>query len=223
MALLALAVAGRFAQEDYLELRYSSAAPDYPRTEQPSVELGQGLGAAYDWARDTRDENIGALGHDGGAVPVRALGPGRHRTTSATSASAATAGRSKRSPSVPSGSRRINNGDYDYVITTPAYDQDDSRGGRGPGPGILGRGGADNVRTVAGAGLVDVWQLTGPLDPIACGKVKQPVVPVAELAGRRLLPSAEWAIRSTTRSTNGRRATAGCGSSPRRIPAERVG
>src|SRR3954454_9366247 len=43
-ALIVLAIFGRFAQDHYLDERYSSTAPDYPKTEQPAVELGQGLG-----------------------------------------------------------------------------------------------------------------------------------------------------------------------------------
>ena len=61
-AVIALAIGGRFVQDHYLDERYSSAAPDYPKTEQPSVELGQGLGAAYDWARSTHDAKIGLSG-----------------------------------------------------------------------------------------------------------------------------------------------------------------
>ena len=74
--MLLLAGARRAAQQDYLELRYSSRAPDYPRDEQPAVELGQGLGVAYDWARGTEDARIGARRHHRRPVPVRALGPG---------------------------------------------------------------------------------------------------------------------------------------------------
>jgi hypothetical protein len=63
---IALAVFGRFAQEDYLDQRYSSTAPHYPSgDENPSVELGQGLGAAYDWARGLHDQRIGLSGTTG--------------------------------------------------------------------------------------------------------------------------------------------------------------
>jgi hypothetical protein len=79
-AVIGLAVAGRFSQEDYLELRYSSAAPDYPRTEQPAIELRQGA----------------------------------------------------------------------WIEVEPT------------------------VRRVAGAGLVDVWELAGPLDPATCNAIAPP-------------------------------------------------
>jgi hypothetical protein len=61
-AVIALGIFGRLAQSHYLHERYSSAAPDYPKTEQPAVELGQGLGAAYDWARGTGDLRIALSG-----------------------------------------------------------------------------------------------------------------------------------------------------------------
>src|SRR5262249_59769336 len=62
LVVIALAVAGRFAQNHYLDQRYSSSAPDYPKTEQPAVELGQGLGAAYEWARETHGLKIALSG-----------------------------------------------------------------------------------------------------------------------------------------------------------------
>jgi hypothetical protein len=69
----------------------------------------------------------------------------------------------------------LNRGDYDYVITTPRYDQDN------PAADVVPVeqswiAAAGNVSRVAGANLVDVWQVTGPLDPAACGKVAQPTV-----------------------------------------------
>jgi hypothetical protein len=177
-ALLALAVAGRFAQEDYLSLRYSSAAPDYPRTEQPSIELGQGLGAAYDWARTTRDQNIALSGTMGalfqyglwgqdGSNEVRYIGARGDR------------GSFEEIAECPEWVREINTGDYDFIITTPTYNQDAPEKDTLPVQQSWVAAGR-NVRKVAGENLVSVWQLTGPLDPIACAKVKQPVAPVPD-------------------------------------------
>src|SRR3954468_15436290 len=57
--LIALAVGGRFVQDHYLDQCYSTSAPDYPKPpEHPAAELGQGLGAAYEWARGTHDVKI---------------------------------------------------------------------------------------------------------------------------------------------------------------------
>src|SRR5262249_34923473 len=122
--LIALAVFGRFAQSDYLDQRYSSAAPDYPRTEQPAVELGQGLGAAYDWARDTSGFRIGlsgprgALSHYGlwgadSSNDVRYIGAKGPR------------GSFNDIPTCPEWIAAVNDGRYSYVIPTPTYHQDD--------------------------------------------------------------------------------------------------
>lgn len=178
VALVALAVVGRLSQEDYLQLRYSSAAPDYPRTEQPSIELGQGLGAAYDWARTTRDQNIALSGTMGalfqyglwgqdGSNDVRYIGQRGDR------------GSFEEIAECPEWIGEINSGEYDYVITTPTYIQDAPQKDVRPVQQSWVAAGR-NVKKVVGVGLVSIWQLTGPLDPIACGKVKQSVAPVPD-------------------------------------------
>ena len=73
-AVIALAVFGRMAQTHYLDERYSSTAPDYPKTEQPAVELNQGLGAAYDWARHPQTCRIALSGTMGALFQYAALG-----------------------------------------------------------------------------------------------------------------------------------------------------
>ena len=168
VVLIALAVVGRSEQEDYLDLRYSSAAPDYPQAEHPAVELGQGLGAAYDWARTTRGQSIALSGTLGALFQyglwgedatneVRYIG---HRGDR---------GSFEEIPECPEFIGAINGGDYDYVITTPTYNQDNPALDKVPVQRFWVEGGR-NVQRVAGAGLVDVWQLTGPLDPIACAR-----------------------------------------------------
>jgi hypothetical protein len=165
-ALIGLAVLGRFAQDDYLESRYSSAAPDYPRTEQPAVELGQGLGAAYDWARETHDLSIALSGTMGALFQyglwgwnssndVRYIGQhGPH-------------GSFYEIAQCPEFIAALNDGAYDYVITTPAYHQDNPAADTAPiQRDWISRSGS--VQRVAGANLVDVWKVTGPLDPLAC-------------------------------------------------------
>jgi hypothetical protein len=171
-ALIALAVAGRLAQTDYLDQRYSSAAPHYPTNEQPAVELGQGLGAAYDWAADTHDLRIALSGTMGalfqyglwgedGSNDVRYIGQHGPR------------GSFDEIPECPEWIGALNDGDYDYVITTPTYHQDDPAADTTP----VQRSwisGAVSIQRVAGAGLVDVWKITGPLDPIACAQAPPP-------------------------------------------------
>ena len=113
--LIALAVGGRFVQDHYLDERYSSTAPDYPKTEQPAVELGQGLGAAYDWARGTHDVEDRPLRNDGSALPVRALGLGLEQRRHATSASTGPRGSFNEIPGCPEWIAALNDGNYDYV------------------------------------------------------------------------------------------------------------
>jgi hypothetical protein len=165
-AVIALAVFGRFAQEDYLELRYSSAAPQYPRTEHPGTELGQGLDAAYDWARSTRDRRIalsGTLGAlfqyglwgEGASNEVVYLGQKEER------------GSFEEIAECPEWIGAINSGDFDFVVTTPTYNQDNPAADTAPVQRSWIENGG-NVGRVGGAGLVDVWQITGPVDPNAC-------------------------------------------------------
>jgi hypothetical protein len=165
-AVIVLAAFGRIAQKHYLDERYSSAAPDYPKTEQPAVELGQGLGAAYEWARGTHDLRIALSGTMGALFQyglwgwdssndVRYLGQKGPR------------GSFDEITTCPEWIGALNNGDYQYVVTTPTYHQDDPAADTAP----IQRewiSHAGDVQHVAGAGLVDVWRITGPLDPLAC-------------------------------------------------------
>ena len=53
------------------------------------------------------------------------------------------------------------------MVTTPTYHQDDPAADTAPVQrDWISRAG--NVQHVAGAGLVDIWKITGPLDPLAC-------------------------------------------------------
>jgi hypothetical protein len=166
VALIALAVAGRFAQSHYLDERYSSTAPDYPRTEQPAVELGQGLGAAYDWARGTGGLNI-ALSGTMGAMFQYGLWGGDSSNEVTYIGEHGPRGSFNEIPECPEWIAALNDGDYDYVVTTPTYHQDNPAADTAPVQrDWISRAG--NVTRVAGAGLVDVWKVTGPLDPIAC-------------------------------------------------------
>jgi hypothetical protein len=165
-------VAGRFSQEDYLELRYSSAAPDYPRTEQPAIELRQGLGAAYDWARGIRNQEIALSGTTGALFQYGLWGPDSSNPV-AYLGEKGDRGSFREIAECPEFVAAINTGDYDFVVTTPAYNQDD------PEAATVPRERAwievePTVRRVAGAGLVDVWELAGPLDPATCNAIAPP-------------------------------------------------
>ena len=123
-ALIALAVFGRMAQTHYLDERYSSAAPDYPKTEQPAVELNQGLGAAYDWAREARGLHI-ALSGTMGALFQYGLWGGDSSNSVTYIGKKGPRGSFNEIPECPEWIAALNDGDYDYVITTPTYHQDD--------------------------------------------------------------------------------------------------
>ena len=70
-------------------------------------------------------------------------------------------------PECPEWIGALNDGDYDYVVTTPTFHQDNPAADTAPVQrNWISRAG--NVQHVAGAGLVDVWKITGPLDPLAC-------------------------------------------------------
>jgi hypothetical protein len=167
VALIALAVLGRFAQDHYLDDRYSSAAPHYPRPpEHPSVELGQGLGAAYDWARGTRDLKV-ALSGTLGALFQYGLWGWNSSNDVRYVGEKGPRGSFDEIPQCPEFIGALNDGDYDYVVTTPTYHQDNPAADTAPVQrDWISRAG--NVQRVAGANLVDVWRVTGPLDPLAC-------------------------------------------------------
>jgi hypothetical protein len=168
VAILALAVAGRAAQDDYLDLRYSSRAPDYPRDEQPSVELQQGLGAAYDWARASSGLRVALSGTTGALFQyglwgedssneVRYVGERRER------------GAFGEIDECAEWIAAVNAGGYDFIVTTPAYDQDDPESAVPPVE-FTWLESAGTARRIGGTGLVDIWELgAGPLDPAACG------------------------------------------------------
>ncbi|MGA8216944.1 MAG: hypothetical protein WB771_00120 [Solirubrobacterales bacterium] len=165
-ALIALAIFGRMAQTHYLEERYSSTASDYPKTEQPAVELGQGLGAAYDWANGTHDLRI-ALSGTMGALFQYPLWGGDSSNSVTYIGNHGPRGSFTEIPECPEWIGALNDGGYDYVVTTPTYHQDDPAADTAPVQREwISHGG--NVQRVAGAGLVDVWKITGPLDPLAC-------------------------------------------------------
>jgi hypothetical protein len=174
-AVIVLAIFGRMAQTHYLAERYSPKAPDYPTTEQPAVELGQGLGAAYDWARDARGLRIALSGTMGALFQYGLWGPDSSDQVTYIGEKGSR-GSFNEIPECPEFIAALNDGDYDYVITTPTYHQDDPAADTAPVQrDWLSHAG--NVRLVAAAGLVDIWRITGPLDPHACVAVTAGIPP----------------------------------------------
>jgi hypothetical protein len=166
VAAIVLAVIGRLAQEDYQELRYSSAAPDYPSDEQPAIELGQGLGVAYDWARGVENASIGLSGTTGALFQYGLWGPDSSNEVRYIGARG-DRGSFGEIAECPEWIGAINAGDYAYLVTTPAYDQDNPESATTPVESVWLQA-SRGARHLAGTGLVDVWQVAGPLDPAAC-------------------------------------------------------
>ena len=165
-ALIIAAGFGRLAQTHYLDERYSSAAPDYPKTEQPSVELGQGLGAAYDWARGTKNLRIALSGTEGALFQYGLWGADSSNQVTYLGQKGPR-GSFNEITTCPEWIGALNNGSFDYVVTTPTYHQDNPAADTAPAERRwISRAG--NVQHIAGANLVDVWRITGPLDPNAC-------------------------------------------------------
>jgi hypothetical protein len=165
-AILGLALLGRNAQQDYLSQRYSSTAPGHLRPdEHPSTELSHGLDAAFDRLRETSAQRIALSGAEGAFYQyglwgkdssnrVRYLGRRGDR------------GSFHPVAGCPEYLAAINDGEFDYVVTTPSYDQDAPTSATAPVErGWLAAAGAERV---AGGDLVDVWRPAGPLDPSTC-------------------------------------------------------
>jgi hypothetical protein len=177
VAVIGLVFVAKGARDDYLDLRYSVSAPDYPVDEQPAVELAQGLGGAYQWARGIDGSRIALSGTTGALFQyglwglestndVEFIGERGDRGAFAEHAEC------------PEWIGAVNDGDFDYVVTTPAYDQDDPERATRPVESFwleaspnLTRLTPPPPKRIPGADdppLVDIWRLDGPVDPIAC-------------------------------------------------------
>lgn len=157
-------VAGKPAAGDYLDGRYALDAPGYPRDRHPATELSQGLGEAFDWARGIEDSRIALTGTLGGLFQyglwgleasneVRYLG---ERGDRGSFGELSCAGRL-----VAAGEG------FDYLVTTPDYDQDDPEGSVPPPERAALLASPAAVRVATGP-LVDVWRLDGAPTPRLC-------------------------------------------------------
>ena len=180
--LLGLLAVGKFAREDYLDLRYSTAAPGFPVAEQPALELAQGLGPAYEWARDVEDSKVALSGTTGALFQYGLWGRessnevtfiGRREERAAFNEYA----------ECPEWIAALDDGGYDYLVTTPAYDQDNPGAATQPVEFSWISGAAEASRITrpptelpiespdpgySGPPLIDVWELNGPIDPATC-------------------------------------------------------
>lgn len=194
VCLAPLAVAGRAAQDRYLEHRYSSEAPGYPTAEQPAIELDQGLGAAYDWARGVEDARIGLAGTTGALFQyglwgldssneVRFIGERLDR------------GAFAEYERCPDWIEAVNEGDFDYVVTTPEYDQDDPESAQTPVefPWLLLQPHAIRVplEPVPARSLVAVWRIDGALDSTLCPSGRALTVTMQQIESSKRVPAAK--------------------------------
>jgi len=166
VAIAALVVGGAFAQDRYLDNRYSSAAPDYPEDGHPSIELEQGLGGAYDFARAISGARIGLSGTTGALFQYGLWGRDSDNSVSYIG-ERGSRGSFHEITECPEWVAAVNTGDFDYLVTTPAYDQDNPEAATAPVE-KLWLDGAVGARHVAGNGLVAIWELRGAIDPAAC-------------------------------------------------------
>jgi len=185
LPLLGLLALGKFAREDYLDLRYSTAAPGFPVAEQPALELAQGLGPAYEWARDVEDSKVALSGTTGALFQYGLWGRESSNEVTFIGRREERAAFNEYSE-CPDWIAALNDGGYDYLVTTPAYDQDNPGAATQPVEFLWISGAAEASRITrpptelpiespdpgySGPPLVDVWELNGPIDPATCAGV----------------------------------------------------
>ena len=182
LPLLGLLALGKFAREDYLDLRYSTAAPGFPVAEQPALELAQGLGPAYEWARDVEDSKVALSGTTGALFQYGLWGKESSNEVTFIGRREERAAFNEYSE-CPEWIAALNDGGYDYLVTTPAYDQDNPGAATQPVEFLWISGAPEASRITrpptelpiessdpgySGPPLVDVWELNGPIDPATC-------------------------------------------------------
>jgi hypothetical protein len=175
-AVLALAIAagGWAKQDDYFDHRYE-------RPEDFRFQLDE----AVRWANPTSGLRIGVAGTSGAynqygfygdAVDNHVQYVGRHLPEADFQAI----------ESCPAFRQAVNDGDYDYLVTTPELDLNDpSTASPSPERGWVS--GDPAAEEVLRSGRVAVFRITGPLTPSGCGKQNRrgpPSQPGASSAGQ---------------------------------------
>jgi hypothetical protein len=173
MLVLAIAVVGWVKQDHYFAHRYA-------RAEDFRFQLDD----AVRWAKPTSDLRIGVAGTSGAYNQYGFYGDevsnyvqyiGRHLPEADFRAI----------ESCPGFRRAVNDGHYDYLITTPDLDLNNpSSAGPSPERGWLK--GDPAVQPVRSSGRVTVWRITEELSPQGCAK-----------ANRRRAPSQPGGSAST--------------------------
>jgi hypothetical protein len=160
MLVLAIAAVGWARHDAYFDHRYN-------RPEDFRFQLDD----AVRWAKPTSDQRIAVAGTSGAynqygfygdAVSNYVQYVGRHLPEADFRAIT----------SCPDFRRAVNDGNYDYLITTPALDLNDpSTASASPERGwVIGDPAAEEV---VHAGRVSVFRITGDLAPNGCGKANR--------------------------------------------------
>jgi hypothetical protein len=169
---LVLAVVGRSTEDTYLDYRYSSASPDFPREEHlpgagagSEIQLEHGLGGANDWARGVAEARIALTGTEVALFQYGLWGLDSSNEVSYLGRRG-DRGSFEALDGCPEFVEALGAGDYDYLVTSPYFDQDRPRESTLPPEHFwLERSGAERV---AGGPLIEVWALDRPLDARVC-------------------------------------------------------
>jgi hypothetical protein len=165
-AVLALAIAavGWAKQDDYLDHRYD-------RSEDFRFQLDE----AVRWAKPTSGLRIGVAGTSGAYNQYGFYGDdvdnyvqyvGRHLPEADFRAI----------ERCPAFRQAVNDGDFDYLITTPTLDLNNPATAS-PSPERGWVSGDPAVQEIVGSGRVSVFRITGQLSPGACGKANRRAPP----------------------------------------------
>ena len=170
-ALAALAIAvvalGYPLQRHYLEGRFANDGP--PDTRIPGMDLD----SAYRWARGVEDARIGLAGTTAGFAGYGFYGPDLSNRVIYLG-EAGSHGAFNAIPTCQRFRAAVNAADLDYLVTSPFLNF------LHPGKPIASPEarwlrGEDAVRPLLHEGPVTVWEVTGELDPAACGPANAPL------------------------------------------------
>ena len=162
-ALAAIAISlGYTEQRDYVRGRYASSFP----TTYPRQILEAGLGDTFRWASNVRDSKIALAGTTGALFQYGLYGPDASNRVEFV-------GRAG-----PHGSfapivgcadwrRAVNEGDYDYLVTTPILNQR-RESEEIPSPEAAWLRGDPSVVEIQRRGRYRVYEVRGPLDADGC-------------------------------------------------------
>jgi hypothetical protein len=162
-ALVAMGVAlGYSEQRDYARGRYLSSYPSiYPRQ-----ILEAGLGDTFRWANNTRDSDIALAGTTGALFQYGLYGPDASNRVQFIGQKGP---HGSFAPLLDCSSwrRALNEGGYDYLVTTPILNQRDETS-EIPSPEASWARREPNAEKILNRGRYRVFELTGPLAPAKC-------------------------------------------------------